>query len=313
MLTCSTELSEIEKKRELYSNDVYFRDAFQDLQALIPEWMEKMLSGHASIILKPEAIVNRKAHLCIEFLMQHGFIPVAQKRFQFNRHLIRDLWRFQFNAATRERLDILDMWWKTTDVLYVAFKLNPEYNHHNPALSASTQLTFLKGHSNPERHRDGELRKFLDQKIIMLNYMHSTDEPADFVRDLWVIFDPQERIELVWNITRWLNIENEIQATIQELYTETDYVDVSFDTALNDLQTQLANFAWSDQQIHEVKKSVDQILTGEVQDWKSILTWAEQLWIRISDWTRIIIGAKLSRLTYNNQWPVIPSILRNKS
>lgn len=69
-----------------------------------------MLSGHASIILKPEAIVNRKAHLCIEFLMQHGFIPVAQKRFQFNRHLIRDLWRFQFNAATRERLDILDMW-----------------------------------------------------------------------------------------------------------------------------------------------------------------------------------------------------------
>lgn len=234
-------LTEIPAKKELYANDIYFRESLDDLKKLWPTDLDPYLSRRCSIIIKPEAFASRKAWECITFLREKWFTPVGFKPFRFNRNLIRDLWRFQLNSATMERLKILDMWWDSSDVILAILR----YDGINNLISASTKLTFVKWHSNPIHHKEWELRAALGQSIIMLNYLHSSDETADFIRDIWVCFDSEYRLDILKQMFRDEDVSVNIIEKIENIYTKTPYYNVSYDQALSDLQIQLDNLSSS--------------------------------------------------------------------
>jgi nucleoside diphosphate kinase len=306
-----TWLTLLEKKAELYSQDVYFREGYDDLKDWLGGSLETIIPKYASIILKPEAIAHRKAHDCINFLCRNGFDPVAFKTFRFNRHLIRDLWRFQFNGATRERLDTLDMWSRTTDIVYVVLKSKLPQEE----LSASHRLTKLKWHSNPARHNEWELRKALGQNIIMLNYIHSTDESADFVRDFGVLFSPDERKAIISDINADSNATAQVLWAIDTLYRSTDFAEITFEAAMRDIEDRVLQ-AEAQMNVGELVSRIrglsNQILAWEKENWREMLANIDELWLPISTWTRIILRAHLGKLTFNNWWPAIPSILSAK-
>lgn len=130
-----------------YSIDSFYIESVRDFQSvkLLQYLEEGSLTG---IVFLPEAIVGRKIDTAMELLYIEGFTPVAYSRFRFNRHMIRENWRYQYNAAIQQRIDAADLLRTATDSLYVILKKNDVSNG-----TASHKLKSMKGASDPEQRK----------------------------------------------------------------------------------------------------------------------------------------------------------------
>ncbi|MFF5402499.1 hypothetical protein ACFY8K_11470 [Streptomyces misionensis] len=174
-----------ERKADLYAVDQYFREAvwtFGDIA-------ERML-GIALCMLKSEATAGRRLRPALRILREAGFHPVDVVRFRHDRMTIREVWRYQFNIASRERIEAMDVILPSTET--VALVLRDE--HWRPgAVPAAVRLNALKGPADPAQRKPEHLRHQLGVVSGLFNFTHISDEPADVLRELAVICDEPRR------------------------------------------------------------------------------------------------------------------------
>ncbi|MFJ9924889.1 MULTISPECIES: nucleoside-diphosphate kinase [Streptomyces] len=174
-----------ERKADLYAVDQYFREAvwtFGDIT-------ERML-GIALCMLKSEATAGRRLRPALRILREAGFHPVDAVRFRHDRMTIREVWRYQFNIASRERIEAMDVILPSTET--VALVLRDE--HWRPgAVPAAVRLNALKGPADPAQREPEHLRHQLGVVSGLFNFTHISDEPADVLRELAVICDEPRR------------------------------------------------------------------------------------------------------------------------
>ncbi|QLJ00545.1 hypothetical protein HZZ00_05785 [Streptomyces sp. NEAU-sy36] len=174
-----------ERKADLYAVDQYFREAvwtFGDIT-------ERML-GIALCMLKSEATAGRRLRPALRILREAGFRPVDAVRFRHDRMTIREVWRYQFNIASRERIEAMDVILPSTET--VALVLRDE--HWRPgAVPAAVRLNALKGPADPAQREPEHLRHQLGVVSGLFNFTHISDEPADVLRELAVICDEPRR------------------------------------------------------------------------------------------------------------------------
>ncbi|MFE2075820.1 hypothetical protein [Streptomyces misionensis] len=177
-----------ERKADLYAVDQYFREAvwtFGDIT-------ERML-GIALCMLKSEATAGRRLRPALRILREAGFHPVDAVRFRHDRMTIREVWRYQFNIASRERIEAMDVILPSTET--VALVLRDE-QWRPGAVPAAIRLNALKGPADPAQRKPEHLRHQLGVVSGLFNFTHISDEPADVLRELAVICDEPRR-ELV--------------------------------------------------------------------------------------------------------------------
>lgn len=183
----ATGLSLLPAKRELFALDTHFREAWPDLEPARP-----LLHRLALVVFKPDALVGRRIGPCLELLGEHGFRVAAARTFTYDRLSIRETWRYQFNIASRDRIDVVDV------LLTVAPSLLVVLRDERPldGCPASVRLGSLKGPSEPALRRAGQLRYELGVLTTLFNFVHTSDEPADIVRELGVLLGADERRQL---------------------------------------------------------------------------------------------------------------------
>jgi nucleoside diphosphate kinase len=186
-VTVPISLSESAVKREMYALDPYFREAFEDFQSQATH--QSVLNSTCGLLMKPEAIANRKVEAILSWLAENSFSLKEIDVVTLNRHVARELWRYQANAYTRERLDFIDAWCNASPCIYVLLADSLA----SSSISGCARLTSLKGHANPAHQHRGELRHALNQSCTLLNFVHTTDEPADLLRDIGILFPFQRR------------------------------------------------------------------------------------------------------------------------
>ena len=93
----------------------------------------------------PDALVGRRIAPCLRLLLVHGFRVLSGAVFTYNRHLIRETWRYQFNLATPDRIAVVDTLLPATPSLLVV--LRDERAGGDPP--AAVRLGDLKGPSEP--------------------------------------------------------------------------------------------------------------------------------------------------------------------
>lgn len=217
-------LSSSTEKLTLYREDAYFFESWFDVQEeLTDEQVRGLLLNHGSIIIKPEAFISGRALDILKFYRSRKFRPVAFRTIEFDRHMVRALWRFQLNAATRERLHLLDEWASLSKMVFVILQDTASTSEH----AVSTKITQLRGHSNPQKHRSGELRMALGQEITMINFLHSADEPADMIRDLGVLLSTNGRRTVLREILKSDDCSTALEVELQELSALQDETDIS--------------------------------------------------------------------------------------
>jgi len=185
-------LSSLEEKRILYPRDPHFREALWDAEKVFDGEPFPVLHAIALLVIKPEALAGRRVDSILNFLAEHDFEPVYIQPFAFTRHIVRELWRYQWNAATIEKMDLVDRvnCVQPTAMLLVRDGQDPR------ELPATVRLKSLKGAALPEERSDDSIRAALDSPNRMITFVHTADEPADLVREFGIFLDRGERRSL---------------------------------------------------------------------------------------------------------------------
>ena len=231
-----------QKKRDLYAIDPYFREGYESAFEIFGDQLKNIALQSSAIVFKPDAIVNRKILETIKFLVKKEFTPIAYKTFTYNRHSIREDWRYQYNVATRNRIRAVDYLLQTSPSLVVFFKKKPKiYNN------ACEEMTKLKGHSNPKYRKIDDIRYQLKSINSLLNYIHTCDEPADLFRSLGLYFDDIERIDLLDDIKLMGNVWQNLNKVVTTLYDTYEKSNFNYLKTVNVLKKLLYKFS-TDQQ-----------------------------------------------------------------
>jgi nucleoside diphosphate kinase len=177
------------RKAAAYRLDPYARESL----ALF-DWpgARAWLHGMTFVVLKPDAIAGRRCLRILDVLAAEGWLPTAAQVVRFDPLLTREIWRFQFNAASCQRIAVVDHLLGSGPSLLV---LLADTRQPVP-LPASVRLTAAKGPAEP-RHAGGrDLRTKFGRVNGLFNFIHTADEPADVMREL--------RLFCYQTGTRWL-------------------------------------------------------------------------------------------------------------
>ncbi|MGQ0839459.1 hypothetical protein [Actinokineospora sp.] len=168
------ELTRSPQKVEHYLLDPYVRHGARELTT-------DCVLRHTFVVLKPDAVVGRRLHIVVDLLGRNGFQIVGAHRFRFTPLLTREIWRYQFNIATRDRAEVVDLLLPAGDSVLLVVA---DERHRPGALPAACRLSGLKGSADPALRGPDDLRSVLNAPTTLFNFMHTADEPADVVREL---------------------------------------------------------------------------------------------------------------------------------
>lgn len=184
-------LTRMPDKRRLFAEDTYFVEAWQDALETVPD-VAGYCARHTYLLVKPEALGTGRLPRIVRWLADMGWQVTATRQLTASRHVLRGLWRYHWNAVTRQHKDVVDLLFGTGPCLFLLLR-------SATALGAPATEVFSgqKGPAKPERRSAGELRFELGQYNAYLNFVHSPDEPADLLRELAVLFPDEDRRALL--------------------------------------------------------------------------------------------------------------------
>jgi nucleoside diphosphate kinase len=178
-------LTSLDEKRRYYPIESYFRESLWDMQQVLGAQALSTIQQVTLLVFKPEALVGRRVERILQFLGQHQFGLIAWRPFAFTRHIVRELWRYQWNLATIDKIDLADRVNGALPTAVVVLRDETE-----PAdLPAAVRLKTLKGAATPRSRDPDSLRSAADAPNRMLTLVHTSEEPADVLRELGIFFD----------------------------------------------------------------------------------------------------------------------------
>ncbi|WP_315708210.1 hypothetical protein [Brenneria uluponensis] len=227
-------LTVMPEKKEFYSRDVYFREAWRDANITFNENTVGILQNIAVLVFKPDSFMARKSQLALDYLIKHNFIPIVWREFRYNHWTMREDWRYQLNQFSLDRIFLNEKLLTSEDCTIVIFRDNSS----KCELPGTVRLQSLKGSSLPELHKPEQLRAILKSHNRLFKFVHTADEPADIIRESGIIFSKQERQSLFQDIARNFQYDNSAQLAnyLQEKTARFALCDFSWPPALEELR-----------------------------------------------------------------------------
>ena len=181
------------RKRTLYSRDSLFLEGYYDASLIWQEQMASLLARVALVLFKSETIAGQRLQVAHTLLTAQGFAAVAAEPVRFTGGLFHDLWRYQFQRATSDKIRLYTRWAAGTNGVVAAYIQTAPA----PRRPASVSMKVFKGPAAVERRQPEQLRSLMASPNSILNFVHASDEPADVLRELAILV-PAERRDRVW-------------------------------------------------------------------------------------------------------------------
>ncbi|GAA2422402.1 hypothetical protein [Streptomyces glaucus] len=216
-------------KRELFAEDLYFRECWADALDVFGARPPAGAAGGAGapepagaaaaaalgplglLSFKCDGMAARRADRTLRYLTEQGFSVLASSRIRHNRHSMRELWRYNWHVYTTDRLALMTLMHSVTESLLLIVR----DDRYDPAVPGSVRLADLKGSADPAARGPEHLRTVLDPPNKIINFVHVADEPADIVREVGIFLDRPERRALLTRVR-----EADPRRAQQEAYEE---------------------------------------------------------------------------------------------
>lgn len=177
------ELTTYPEKADLYSREPLFREALYEVAGhggcTSEDELGRLIRSVGLAVVRPDAIWAAKTDLIMDFLDRLRLHPRLARRLEIGSAQVREVWRYQLNAASLMRLRLMDLLFAQGDSVLVLFD-DPGTFWPVPC---SCVLSDAKGEAEPAERDGWELRSVLDSPHRLLSFIHTADEPADVVRD----------------------------------------------------------------------------------------------------------------------------------
>lgn len=198
-----SELTRNPDKAQLYGGEAEVWDALADFRAVFGDDAEATVRGLALLLFKPEAVKRRCLVPTLDFLAEHGLVPVAARAVELSRVTCLAVWRYQWNKATTDRVRLHVLTAAQTPWLAVVLRDAGPASAVPPAV----RLWGLKGPTDPAERHAGHLRTVVGMTNRMLGFVHTSDEPADVLREHGILLGSDERMAWLEQLGSWLGAD----------------------------------------------------------------------------------------------------------
>jgi nucleoside diphosphate kinase len=176
-------------KRQQYTADPLLREGWATLVGVLGwEAALRFAAEIAMAWLRPDVAAAGAIGDVAARIEAAGFVAVGAAVVRLGRADVRALWWWQLKRATAERLLLLDA------VAALGRGLVVLYRH--PDGDPAQRLTLLKGGNDPAGRAPDSLRSVAGSPNRLLTMVHTSDDPADVVRELAVFLPWRERAAL---------------------------------------------------------------------------------------------------------------------
>ncbi|WP_273651143.1 DegT/DnrJ/EryC1/StrS family aminotransferase [Cellulomonas fimi] len=191
------ELTTYPAKADFYAREPTFREALHEaaVRTAATDWstLGTALRARGLAVVRPDAVWADKGQQVLDYLERLRLRPVWATRTTVGRHHVREVWRYQLNAASLARLRLMDLLFSQGDSVVVLFD-DPDGFWPVPG---SAVLADAKGEADPDARAGWELRSALGSPHRLLSFLHTADEPVDAVRDGSLLLSPRAFAEAV--------------------------------------------------------------------------------------------------------------------
>lgn len=188
-----TKLTRIPSKSKYFLKDTYFREVAYELSSCFGYDSVEVISKLSLVLVRPDAFVLRKASEAVERITNFGYKAIFFKSVNLSRFMIREIWRESYSQASIERVNVHERLFGLVEAIAIIF-YNPSSTTQWPA---SVELSIRKGSTKQEKRNTVDLRALLGSPSRFLSLIHISDEPADVMRELGILFPSyKERKEI---------------------------------------------------------------------------------------------------------------------
>lgn len=176
------------KKKNVYSSDFYFELSYEAALQSIQSDIVSKINAFTLLFIKPETLLTKKIEVLIEDLQKHHFKLVYASIRSISHVQISELWKYAWSAASIIRIIINQMYYTKFDCGILILQ-----NTQCGSESASSFLSKIKG---KPPYSEPHIRYHMNAINIFLNYIHSPDDNADFMREAAIFFSWDELTEI---------------------------------------------------------------------------------------------------------------------
>lgn len=152
----------------------------------------KTLKKCALVILKPECFLTNKINQAIDILKEYDFEPIYFKIKTLSQQQVFSLWKYGWANATIARVLMNYVVMSFSPCMVIIVK-NKSDSLEEPCEFLNSQ----KGNSYPTESDSVSIRYRLGAFNNFLNFIHISDSFHDMVREIAVLYDYIETIELI--------------------------------------------------------------------------------------------------------------------
>ncbi|MBG6064464.1 hypothetical protein [Micromonospora ureilytica] len=223
-------------KVELYQQEQYLAQGLDAAQRALGSDYAAILQGLAVLVIQADVIAARKVELCMQYARDHDFEPIVAVPFVMEPQMTAATWRFQFDMATDDSLELCDLYCAKSESLLVILA----DRSRDRTIPASLRLAELKGPSAPERRTERNLRTVLGAPNQIVCAVHCSDEPLDILRETAILL-PDRLLDLFVEIADVVDrgIRPDIDEKIAAVYRSTPRHDMDVDHAVARLLSRL--------------------------------------------------------------------------
>ncbi len=282
-------LSRDPRKRILFGADPYFRQGWADAQRILGPDAASIIHNLGLVLLKPDAVAIGHLDASIDWFATKGGEITLARRGTLSSHAVRAMWQFQMNAASIDRLELTDLALAGEPGLIIISRLQ-----HDP-VPASVRFSAWKGPADPRKRQPGDLRSALGGGNFLLSFIHAADEPADFVRELAILFTAQERDEVLRRLAdpTLADGPDEARRVARTLEADVEAHDLDLETALAALQAGTPEGP----QARAFLDLLGAVRRGEFTDWRALWRAADDAGVPPTRWDRAVVGTYLMQHT----------------
>lgn len=225
------------KKQETFSNDFYFELSYKMASQILNRKMKTILKNYVFLLIKPEAFITNKIDILIKDLKEYHFELVYVSLKPINHTQISELWKYMWSGASLMRI-ITNQEYYSRYMSGLLILRNTKYNDTD----LCSFMTKIKGSSSNGHYKESTIRYHMNSINTFLNYIHSPDEIADFMREIAVFFQWNELNEIYNRIFHESSIdfvELENLATIYPYRASPLPCELILDTLLQNIQNEI--------------------------------------------------------------------------
>lgn len=198
-------LTTVGKKADHYSAEAVVREALAEVARVTEPVAALRATGLG--VFRPDAIAFGKVRPCLRYLRRLGIVPFHLIVTDVGAAAVRRLWRYQLNAASPERLRLLDLVYEASPSIVALFRSTGDL-----PLPCSVVMADAKGQADPARREGWELRSVLGSPNRIEVYFHAADEPADVVREGAILLGPRPLATALAHRTTAADVTDQVAA-----------------------------------------------------------------------------------------------------